>query len=64
MSEGAFVTVALRKSPIGYNKDQKITLKTMGLTKMNKTRSFKDTPNIRGMIRKVSHLVEVIEEAG
>ncbi len=64
MSEDVFVTVALRKSAIGYNKDQKITLKTLGLTKINKTRTFKDTPNIRGMIRKVSHLVEVTEGAG
>jgi large subunit ribosomal protein L30 len=56
-----FVTVVLRKSGIGYNIKQKRTLIGLGLTKINKTRTLKDTPAIRGMINKVSHLVEVIE---
>ncbi len=41
--------------------DQRQTLKGLGLTRMNKTVKLKDTPAIRGMIRKVSHLVEVVE---
>ena len=60
-AEETFVTVALRKSGIGYNIKQKQTLVGLGLTKINKTRTLKDTPAIRGMINKVSHLVEVIE---
>ena len=55
------VTVKLVKSGIGYNIKQKNTLLGLGLTRMNKTRTFKDTPEIRGMINKVSHLVAVIE---
>jgi large subunit ribosomal protein L30 len=57
------VTVKLVKSGIGYNIKQKNTLRGLGLTRMNKTRTFKDTPEIRGMINKVSHLVAVIETA-
>lgn len=56
-----FLTVILRKSGIGYNIKQKQTLIGLGLTRMNKAKTLKDTPAIRGMINKVSHLVEVVE---
>ena len=61
-TEETLVTVVLRKSGIGYNIKQKQTLVGLGLNKINRTRTLKDTPAIRGMINKVSHLVEVIEE--
>ena len=48
-------------SPIRRPRDQKATLIGLGLNKMNKTRKLVDTPEIRGMINKVKHLVEVVE---
>jgi len=51
--------VKLVKSPIGYPKRQRETLKGMGLTRLNKEVILKDTPPVRGMIKKVAHLVEV-----
>lgn len=44
-------------SPIGRRGDQRATLIGLGLNKMHKTRILKDTPSVRGMINKVSHLV-------
>ena len=48
-------------SPIGRSKEQRATLVGLGLNKMHKTSVLEDTPSIRGMIRKVSHLVKVEE---
>lgn len=48
-------------SPIGKPKDQRATLIGLGLNKMNRTAVLEDTPSIRGMIKKVSHLVRVEE---
>lgn len=56
------ITVKLVKSPIGYNKRQKATVQALGLRKMNQTVEKADSPTVRGMIAKVSHLVEVVEE--
>ncbi len=50
-------------SPIGRRKDQRQTLVGLGLNKMHRTRELEDTPSIRGMINKVSHLVRV-DDAG
>ena len=50
------------KSGIGYRKKSKETLKALGFKKMNQTIEKNDTPAIRGMIDKVSHLLEVIEK--
>ncbi|MEO0293726.1 MAG: 50S ribosomal protein L30 [candidate division WOR-3 bacterium] len=52
------------RSKIGSNKRQKATLKALGLKKINDVVVHKDTPSIRGMIKKVSHLVEVEEING
>ena len=49
-------------SPIRRPQDQRATLVGLGRNKMNRTRELEDTPAIRGMIRKVSHIVESIEE--
>jgi len=57
------VKVTQTGSPIGRPKEQRATLKGLGLNKMNRTRELEDTPAVRGMINKVSHLVRV-EEAG
>ena len=48
-------------SPIGRQKDQRATLIGLGLNKMNRSRQLEDTPSVRGMIAKVSHLVRVEE---
>ncbi len=50
-------------SPIGRQKDQRATLVGLGLNKMNRSRELEDTPSVRGMINKVSHLVRVEGEA-
>ncbi len=55
----ATLKVTLKKSGIGYPKKQKKTLLGLGLKKLNTTKVLKDTPAIRGMIKSVSHLVEV-----
>jgi large subunit ribosomal protein L30 len=57
----AKLTVTLVKSPIGYSKRQKATLKAMGLKKVNQTVVQVDNEAVRGMIDKVSHLVTVEE---
>jgi large subunit ribosomal protein L30 len=46
-------------SPIGRRDDQEATLKGLGLNKRHRSRTLEDTPSVRGMIRKVQHLVRV-----
>ncbi len=53
------VKVTQVHSPIGRPKDQRATLIGLGLNKLDRTRELEDTPAVRGMIRKVSHLVRV-----
>jgi|UniRef100_A0A7C4EU17 large subunit ribosomal protein L30 len=53
--------VTLKKSVIKSTKRQRDTVKGLGLRRMNSIRFLADTPEVRGMIRKVSHLVEVEE---
>ncbi|MDQ7782187.1 MAG: 50S ribosomal protein L30 [Desulfomonilaceae bacterium] len=55
--------VTLRKSTIKSTKSQRETVRGLGLTKLNSSRVLKDTPEIRGMVGKVSHLVEWEEVA-
>lgn len=55
------IRVTLVKSPIGYNLSQKRTVKALGLRKMNQTVEHKDSPTLRGMLNKVSHLIQVEE---
>ena len=57
------VTVVQIGSPIGRRADQEATLKGLGLNKRHRRRVLEDTPAIRGMIRKVQHLVRVEEES-
>jgi len=57
------VTVTQTGSPIGRPKDQRETLKGLGLNKMNRTRTLEDTPAVRGMIDKVKHLVRIDDNA-
>ncbi|MEZ4860695.1 MAG: 50S ribosomal protein L30 [Caldilineaceae bacterium] len=55
------IQITLVKSPIGFNKRQKATVKALGLMKLHQTVEKDDSPAIRGMINRVSHLVEVTE---
>ncbi|MEN8188330.1 MAG: 50S ribosomal protein L30 [Thermodesulfobacteriota bacterium] len=55
------ITYKLIKSGIGSTKKIRATLTGLGLTKMEKSVTRKDTPEIRGMLKKVEHLVRVEE---
>ena len=55
------IRVTLVRSPIGYTKDQKETVLALGLRRMHQTVEHRDNPALRGMIRKVVHLVQVEE---
>ena len=61
MAKKKTLKITLVKSPIGYNQRQKGTVSALGLKKVNQTVEQADTAVIRGMIAKVSHLVEVEE---
>jgi large subunit ribosomal protein L30 len=56
------VKVTLVRSMIGSPEQHRRVLRGMGLTRLNKTVELKDTPEIRGMINKVSHLVSTEEK--
>lgn len=58
----AELQIKLVKSTIGYAKNQKLTAKALGLTKLNKVVVKPDNPEVRGMIKTISHLVEVVEK--
>ena len=57
------VTVEHIGSPLRRPGDQRATLIGLGLNKMNRRRTLEDTPAVRGMIKKVAHLVRVVDEA-
>jgi large subunit ribosomal protein L30 len=59
----AKLRITYTKSSIGYNKDQKATVRSLGLRKLNNTVIHEDTPAVRGMIFKVRHLVRFEELA-
>ena len=52
------IKVVQRKSGIGRSERQRATLRGLGLTKLHKEKILEDTPAIRGMIKKVEHLIE------
>jgi large subunit ribosomal protein L30 len=56
----AHIKIKQTGSPIRRTQDQRATLIGLGLNKMNKVSELEDTPAVRGMIRKVRHMVEVI----
>ena len=61
MAEGKRVRVTQTASVAGRKPGQKGTLIGLGLNKIRRTRELEDTPSVRGMIRKVAHLVKVEE---
>ncbi len=56
------IKVKLMRSPIGHPEKHRKVLTGLGLTKMNSVVVRQDTPQIRGMVNKVSHLVKIVEE--
>ena len=55
----ATIKITQTGSPIRRPKDQRATLIGLGLNKMHRTSELQDTPDVRGMIRKVSHMLSV-----
>jgi large subunit ribosomal protein L30 len=62
MAAKATVRVTQTGSPIGRRADQRQTLIGLGLNKIGRSRVLEDTPSVRGMINKVSHLVRTDEQ--
>ena len=62
MSDKGTVTIKQVKSEIGYNRKQRSTLVGLGIRRLHQVVTLEDTPSVRGMINKVSHLVTVVEE--
>ncbi len=50
------------KSAIGYNQRQRATLRGLGIRRMHQVVEVEDSPSVRGMINKVSHLIRVVED--
>jgi large subunit ribosomal protein L30 len=62
MSSTKTLEITLRKSAIGYNEKQKRTIKALGFKKLGEKVERPDSPQMRGMINAVKHLVEVVEK--
>ena len=60
-STGKTIRVTLIRSTIGYKKDQKATARALGLRRLHQTVEHNDNPALRGMVRKIIHLVQVEE---
>lgn len=61
MADQKKLTITLVKSPIGFNEKQGRIVQSMGLRRIRHSVELADTPEVRGMIFKVRHLVEVAE---
>ena len=61
--DGGRVRVRQTRSGIGYKRDQKDTLRALGLGRIGKVREHPDNPQVRGMIAKVCHLVVVEDDS-
>ncbi|MFM1826848.1 MAG: ribosomal protein [Pseudomonadota bacterium] len=55
------ITVKLTKSPVGTRSDHRATVLGLGLKKIRQTRVLEDTPAVRGMVNKVSYMVQIVE---
>ena len=62
MAAKATVKVTQTRSAIGRKADQRQTLIGLGLNKIGRTRELEDTPSVRGMIKKVKHLVQIEQD--
>jgi large subunit ribosomal protein L30 len=62
MAQAKTIKVEQVASPLRRHFDQRQTLVGLGLNKIGRTRELPDTPDVHGMIRKVRHLVRVVDE--
>jgi large subunit ribosomal protein L30 len=60
---GKTITVEQIGSPIRRPANQRQTLIGLGLNKMHRRRTLEDTPAVRGMVNKISHLVRIVDES-
>jgi large subunit ribosomal protein L30 len=60
-SETKMIKLTLVRSPIGFPKPQKATVRALGLRRLHQTVEHEDTPVVRGMVAKVSHMIKVEE---
>ena len=60
-NKSSVVKVQYYRSAIGYSRNQRRVVIGLGLRRLNSVRELKDTPDVRGMIAKVPHLVRVVE---
>ncbi|OFZ51705.1 MAG: 50S ribosomal protein L30 [Bdellovibrionales bacterium RIFOXYC1_FULL_54_43] len=56
------ITIRLKKGTIACKPDQRATINGLGLKRREQVRTLENTPSVRGMIKKVLHLVEVVSE--
>ncbi|HLD98854.1 MAG TPA: 50S ribosomal protein L30 [Bdellovibrionota bacterium] len=56
------ITIRLKKGTIACKPDQRATVNGLGLKRREQVRTLENTPSVRGMIKKVLHLVEVVSE--
>ena len=63
MAESSTIRLQLVRSPIGGTERQRATVKALGLRKLHQVVEHADSPVTRGMVKKVAHLVRVVEEA-
>ncbi len=54
--------ITLLRSPVGYSKEHKATVRALGFKRLHQTVEHVDSPTLRGMLYKVAHLVEVEEK--
>ncbi len=58
----AHLKIKWMKGTIGCTQDQRDTIRSLGFKRLNEERTVKNTPEIRGMVKKVIHLVKVVED--
>jgi len=59
----SYLKIKWVKSAIGRTQDQRDTIRSLGFKKLQQERVVKNTPEIRGMVKKVIHLLEIVEDA-
>ncbi len=58
----SYLKIKWVKSAIGRTQDQRDTIRSLGFRKLQQEKVMKNTPEIRGMVKKVIHLLEIVED--
>lgn len=58
----SYLKIQWVKSAIGRTQDQRDTIRSLGFQKLHQERVVKNTPEIRGMVKKVIHLLKIVED--